>query len=166
MVTARLYKDGLLSAQQTAAALAAAVLERGVDEESLRRGYGPVLEQFRRDNRYAAMVFLIHRVVFSSSVLSRFLYQALITERKNTPAAQRLLENILWKIASGDDRYEQVFRALMRPLVLWSILNGGITVTMRNYLAELVFGLRWGGLGRRRRGRRRPSRWSRTSSGS
>lgn len=148
MVTARLYKDGLLSAQQTAAALAAAVLERGVDEESLRRGYGPVVEQFRQDNRYAAVVFLIHRVVFSSSVLSRFLYQAVITERKSTPAAQRLLENLLWKIASGDDRYEQVFRAMMRPLVLWSILSGGIAVTLRNYLAELLFGLRWSGLGR------------------
>jgi 2-polyprenyl-6-methoxyphenol hydroxylase-like FAD-dependent oxidoreductase len=148
MVTARLYKDGLLSAQRTAAALAAAVLERGVDEESLRRGYGPVVEQFRRDNRYAAVVFLIHRVVFSSSVLSRFLYQAVITERKTTPASQRMLENILWKIASGDDRYEQAFRAMVRPLVLWSILSGGIVVTLRNYVAELLFGLRWSGLGR------------------
>lgn len=148
MVTTRLYKDGLLSAQQTAAALAAAALEQGVDEESLRCGYGPVVEQFRRDNRYAGVVFLIHRVVFSSSVLSRFLYQAVITERKSTPAAQRLLENLLWKIASGDDRYEQVFRAMMRPSVVWSILSGGIAVTLRNYLAELLFGLRWSGLGR------------------
>lgn len=148
MVTTRLYKDGLLSAQQTAAALAAAALAQGVDEESLRCGYGPVVEQFRRDNRYAGVVFLIHRVVFSSSVLSRFLYQAVITERKSTPAAQRLLENVLWKIASGDDRYEQVFRAMIRPVVLGSILTGGIAVTLRNYLAELLFGLRWSGLGR------------------
>lgn len=148
MVTTRLYKDGLLSAQQTGAALAAAVLERGVDEASLRCGYGPVVERFRRDNRYAGAVFLIHRLVFSSSVLSRFLYQAVITERKSTPAAQRLLENLLWKIASGDDRYEQVFRAMMRPAVLGSILAGGIAVTLRNYLAEVVFGLRWSGMGR------------------
>ncbi|MCW5555357.1 MAG: hypothetical protein KIS67_24745 [Verrucomicrobiae bacterium] len=148
LVVTRLYKDGLLSAQQTAAALAATALERGVDEESLRRGYAPVIGQFRRDNRYAALVFLIHRVVFSSSVLSRFLYQAVISERKNASAAQRTLEQILWKIASGDDRYEQILRAMMRPSVLWSILSGGVLVTLRNYAAELMFGLRWRGLGR------------------
>lgn len=148
LVVTRLYKDGLLSAQQTAAALAAAALERGVDEASLRRGYAPVIDQFRRDNRYAALVFLIHRVVFSSSVLSRFLYQAVISERKNAVASQRTLENILWKIASGDDRYEQVFRAMVRPSVLWSIISGGVLVTLRNYAAELMFGLRWRGLGR------------------
>ena len=148
MVTARLYKDGLLSAQQTARALADAVLEGGVDEDSLRRHYGPVVRQFRRDNRFAAVVFLLHRVVFSSSVLSRFLYQAVLTERKHTPAPKRNLENILWKIASGDDRYEQVFRSMMRPSAWWSILNGGVAVTVRNYSAERLFGLRWADLGR------------------
>jgi flavin-dependent dehydrogenase len=148
MVTARLYKDGLLSAQQTAQALAEAVLEGGVDEGSLRRHYGPVVRQFCRDNRYAAMVFLLHRVVFSSSVLSRLLYQAVLTERKNTPAPQRNLEKILWRIASGDDRYEQVFRSMMRPMAWRSILIGGVAVTFRNYLAELFFGLRWAGFGR------------------
>lgn len=148
MVTARLYKDGILSAQQTAGALADTVLDGGVDEASLRRGYGSVVRQFRRDNRFAAVVFLLHRLVFSSSVLSRVLYQAVLTERKNTPAPERTLERILWKIASGDDRYEQVFRLMMRPSVWWSILIGGVAVTVRNYLAELVFGLRWAGFGR------------------
>lgn len=148
MVTARLYKDGILSAQQTARALADAVLEGGVDEDSLRRHYGPAVRQFRRDNRFAAVVFLLHRMIFSSSVLSRFLYQAVLTERKSTPAPERSLENILWKIASGDDRYEQVFRFMMRPSVWGSVLIGGVAVTVRNYLAELFFGLRWADLGR------------------
>lgn len=148
MVTSRLYKDGLLSAQRTASALASVALDQGVDEPSLRWGYGPVVEQFRRDNRFAAAVFLLHRLVFGSSVLSRFLYQAVLTERKSAPATQRKLENLLWKIASGDDHYEQLFRAMMRPSVLGSILVGGIAVTLRNWLTELVFGLRWAGLGR------------------
>ncbi len=149
LVTARLYKDGILSAHQTARALADTVLDGGVDEASLRRGgYGWVLRQFRRDNRFAAVVFLLHRLVFSSSVLSRLLYQAVLTERKNTPAPRRTLERILWKIASGDDRYEQVFRLMMRPSVWWSILIGGVAVTVRNSLTELVFGLRWVGFGR------------------
>ena len=71
LVTARLYKDGILSAQDTARALAETVLASGIDEDSLKRGYTPVLERFRRDTRFARVVFLIHRVFFSSSVLSR-----------------------------------------------------------------------------------------------
>lgn len=148
MVTARLYKDGILSAQQTAEALADAVLQGGVDAASLRHHYGPVVRQFRRDNRYAAVVFLVHRVVFSSSVLSRWLYQAVLTERKNKPAARRTLEKILWRIASGDDRYAQVIRSMMHAPVWSSILFGGVAVTLRNYIAELIFGLHWTGFGR------------------
>lgn len=147
LVTSRLYKDGLLSAQQTAAALAATVLNRGVDEESLRAGYGPIVEVFRRDNRFAAVVFLAHRLVFGSSVFSRFLYQAVLTQRKSRHAAQRTLENILWRIASGDAPYETVLRTLARPSVIGSILWGGVAVTMRNWLAEMFFGLSWTGLG-------------------
>ena len=67
LVTSRLYKDGLLSAHRTAAGLAAASLENGIDERSLRQGYGPVVERFRRDNRYATVVFLLHRATRGAS---------------------------------------------------------------------------------------------------
>jgi 2-polyprenyl-6-methoxyphenol hydroxylase-like FAD-dependent oxidoreductase len=148
MAATRLYKDGILSAQQTAAALVQTVLNQGVDEASLRRGYGPAVGRFCRDNRFAAVVFLLHRVVFSSSILSRVLYQAVLTERKNRPAPDRTLEQILWKIASGDDRYEQVLRSMLQPAVGMSILSGGTFVTLRNYFIELTLGLHWTGLGR------------------
>ena len=148
LVTARLYKDGILSAQDTARALAETVLASGIDEDSLKRGYTPVLERFRRDTRFARVVFLIHRVFFSSSVLSRVLYQAVITERKTTPGGRRRLEQILWRIASGDDDYENIFRSMIHPATVWLVLTGGMLVTFRNHLTELLFGLRWEGFGR------------------
>src|SRR5260370_1049133 len=58
MVTARLYKDGILSACQTARALAETVLRVGMDAASLEEGYGPTLRRFRRGNRLASFVFL------------------------------------------------------------------------------------------------------------
>jgi flavin-dependent dehydrogenase len=148
IVTARLYKDGILSAQQMARKLAETALTRGIDTRSLEEGYGPVLKKFRRDNRLASFVFLLHRVFFSSSVLSRVLYQAVITERKTTPSGRRQLERILWRIASGDDDYREIFFSMLHPATLYSIVTGGILITMRNYLAELCFGLRWEGFGR------------------
>jgi flavin-dependent dehydrogenase len=148
IVTTRLYKDGILSAQRTARALAETVLGFGIDGDNLKQGYGPTLRRFGRDNRFASIVFLLHRLFFSSSVLSRVLYQAVITERKTTPNNQRHLENILWRIASGDDEYEDIFLSMICPATVWSILTEGGLVTLRNYLTELVFGLRWEGFGR------------------
>jgi len=148
MVTTRLYKDGILSAEHTARALADAVLDRGVDAGAIQRRYRPTVRAFTRDNRFAAIVFMLHRIVFGSSILSRVLYQAVLTERKGTPAPRRRLERILWKIASGDDRYEQIFCDMMRPSAWWSILVGGALVTLRNFAAEVFFGLRWAGFGR------------------
>jgi len=148
MVTSRLYKDGILSAHQTAEALAETLVGEGVDEASLRRGYGPTLKRFVRHNRFAALVFLLHRCFFSSSILSRVLYQAVISERKTTPTARRHLEKILWRIASGDDEYEEIFWSMVHPAMVWAVLIGGGMVTLRNYLTELVFGLEWEGFGR------------------
>jgi flavin-dependent dehydrogenase len=148
LVTARLYKDGILSACQTARALADTVLRLGVDARSLAEGYDPTLRRFRRGNRLAAFVFLVHRLFFSSSVLSRVLYQAAITERKQTPSHRRHLEKLLWRIASGDDDYEAIFFTMVHPATVWSVLTGGALITLRNYLTELVFGLHWEGFGR------------------
>lgn len=148
IVTARLYKDGVLSAHRTARALAHAVLRVGIDAQSLRQGYEPTLRRFRKDNRVASVVFLLHRLFFSSSILSRVLYQAVITERKTTPSPHRHLERILWKIASGDDEYRKVFRDMMHPATIWAILAGGGLITLRNYFTEVCFGLRWEGVSR------------------
>src|ERR1035441_3336556 len=49
IVTTRLYKDGILSAQRTARALAETVLELGIDAGSLKQGYGPILRRFRSE---------------------------------------------------------------------------------------------------------------------
>jgi flavin-dependent dehydrogenase len=148
MATSRLYKDGILSAHHTGSALAETLLGRGVDRQSLQTGYAPTIRSFRRDNRFAAVVFFLHRIVFSSSVLSRVLYQAIITERKAKVAEQRRLERILWNIASGDDPYEVTFRAMIHPAALWLILSGGLWVTLRNYITECLFHLNWEGFGR------------------
>jgi hypothetical protein len=90
----------------------------------------------------------MHRLFFSSSMLSRILYQAVITERKGTPSNRRHLEKILWRIASGDDDYQAIFLSMMHPATIWSVLTGGALITLRNYLTELAFGLRWEGFGR------------------
>lgn len=148
MAAARLYKDGILSAHMMAIALAHCVLEKGVDAESLGRSYWPVVRSVKWDNRCGQTVFMMNRVAFRHPTLSRILYQAVLTERRTTDARDRRLEHLLWKIVSGDDSYSRILLQIAKPATVLSVLVGGVLVTFRNYLTEVLFGLRWGELGR------------------
>jgi hypothetical protein len=148
MAVSRLYKDGLYSAYVTGSALADCILMEGIDRASLKEHYLPVIQGFHVDNRFGRAVFLLNRVVFSRPVLSRILYQALLTERKTKPKEKRRLADLLWRIVSGDDSYRRILKAMFRPTSVWLILTGGLLVTLRNYATERVFGLVWEGFGR------------------
>jgi flavin-dependent dehydrogenase len=143
MAVSRLYKDGILSAHLTAAALADCILDVGIDKESLKRSYWPTVRQFARDNTFGRVVFLLNRLTFTSPILSRVVYQAMITERKRKPRYERRLGQVLWNIASGDDSYGRVLLSMFHPASIALILVGGFLTTVRNLLTELVFGLKW-----------------------
>lgn len=144
MVVSRLYKDGILSSYLTAAALVDCISETGVDRRSLKKRYWPVIKQLGRDTWCGRLVFLLNRVTFSNRVLSRMLYQAVMSERKTKPQSKRKLAHLLWQIASGDETYARILASMFRPATLAAVGIGGILVTVRNYLAELVLGLKWG----------------------
>jgi hypothetical protein len=148
MVVSRLYKDGIFSAYTTASALADCVIETGIDRTSLQARYWPVVRGIHRDNRSGRAVFFVNRLIFSHPVLSRIVYQALLTERKTKPQHKRRLANLLWKIASGDDSYHRILASMFHPATVWAVLVGGGLVTGRNYLTERIFGLSWEGFGR------------------
>jgi flavin-dependent dehydrogenase len=148
MAVSRLYKDGLYSAYVTTSALADCVLDKGIDQASLARYYGPVVRAFHRDNRYGRVIFLLSRSVFAHPALSRVLYQAILTERKTTPRDKRRLAHVLWRIASGDDSYRHILAAMLHPASIWLILVGGLLTTIRNQATERLFGLNWTGIGR------------------
>lgn len=119
-----------------------------MDRDSLRKCYRSVIREFRVDIWYGKLVFMFNRITFSSPILSRILYQAVITERKTRIKRYRRLEDIVWRIASGDDKYRNIFFAMFHPVTISSILIGGVLITLRNYLTELLFGLKWQGFGR------------------
>jgi hypothetical protein len=152
MAVSRLYKDGLYSAWTTSAALVDCMLDRGVDRDSLRRWYAPVVTAFDRDNLYGRVIFRVSRWVFSHPAFSRVIYQAILTERKTTRPSQWRLATVLWQIASGDENYRRIFAGMVRPASLWLILTGGLLVTVRNQLTERLFGLDWRGVGRHQTG--------------
>ena len=148
MATSRQYKDGILSAHNMAQGLAAAVFAEGVDYNSLQRGYSPIIASFNRDNRYAAIIFFLYRWFFASPTFSRIIYQTFASEKKGKPEHARRFKRIFWAISSGDGAYEDIAWSMLRPATLWSIFVGGVLVTLRNWLAELFFGLDWKGVGR------------------
>lgn len=148
MAVSRLYKDGIFSAYITASALADCILEKGIDRESLRKNYWPTIKKIHKDNLYGRHLFKFNQIAFSHPVLSRMLYQSILTERKTKPEGNRRLADIVWKVVSGDDSYRNIWTARMHPTVIFDIFKGGVLITLRNCLAELLFGLKWRGFGR------------------
>lgn len=148
MATSRQYKDGILAAHDMARDLATAIVERGTALASLAAGYEPTLRKFRRDNRFASVIFFLYRWFFTHSSPSRIIYQSFATERKLRQRDLRSFERIFWAISSGDDSYEEIARAMLRPSTLWKIVIGGGLITLRNWLTELFFGLDWRDIGR------------------
>lgn len=148
MATSRQYKDGILAAHNMAASVVDCMFNRGIDADSLESGYGPTIAEFRRDNRYAAVIFTWYRWFFVNPFLSRVIYQAFTSEKKAKTEGQRDFKQIFWAIASGDRSYEDIARSLLHPATLWLILRGGVYVTLRNWLTERFFGLDWRGIPR------------------
>jgi flavin-dependent dehydrogenase len=148
MAVSRLYKDGLYSAYVTASALADCVAAEGIDRAALARCYYPVVKRLHLDNRYGRLLFGLSRTVFSHPALSRVLYRAVLTERMERMPSQRRLGDVLWRIASGDDSYSHILRAMVHPASVRLILAGGLVGTVLDRLAEIVFGLDWTGVGR------------------
>lgn len=148
MVVSRLYKDGIFSAYSMASALADCILDVGIDRASLKKSYEPVVKRFNQDNKFGAVVFLLNRAIFSRRIFSRMFYQAVLTERKRRPRHKRRLTDVLWRIASGDDTYRRILLSMYHPATIWTIFVGGMLVTIRNCMAEWMFGLNWEGFGR------------------
>ncbi|MGA3082331.1 MAG: hypothetical protein ABSD44_13330 [Terracidiphilus sp.] len=146
-VGARLNKDGLYSAHETASRLAQAVLHEGIDKQALARGYGKTVQWLVGDNRFGRIVFAVSRIAFTLPVVSRIVYQAFATEYKVRDEPSRPLSGVLWKIASGTADYREVFREMRGYAVLRSVLEGAL-VTLRNVAFELLLGVQWGDYGR------------------
>ena len=148
MATSRQYKDGILAAHDMARDLAAVIVDRGTSLASLASGYSPTLARFRRDNRFASLIFFVYRWFFTHSSLSRIIYQTFASERKSQHRSRRSFERVFWAISSGDENYEQIASAMLRPSTLLKILSGGVYITVRNWLTERFFGLDWSDMGR------------------
>ena len=146
-VASRLNKDGLYSAYITAEKLAKAVLDQGVDERALKRGYGKAIGRLANDNLYGRAVYAISRTAFTLPLLSRVAYQAFATEYKVHRQGDRPLSRMLWKIASGTADYGEVLGEMLSWGVLRSVLSGA-GITLRNVAVELLVGLKWGKFGR------------------
>lgn len=148
MATCRKYKDGILSAFTMAREIAETALEVGVDSESLRKGYAPVITRFQRDNLYAVIIFSLYRIIFINPYLSRIIYQTHVSEKKRRPASLGHFSWIMWAIASGDDNYRRIAWQMLRPRTLLQIFTGGVLVTMKSNFWEYFFDLNWRNLGR------------------
>jgi hypothetical protein len=143
MATTRMYKDGILAAQNMGASIAETIIGTGIDGHSLAVGYGRTIDSIHNDNRYCAIILVLYRWFFVNPLLSRIIYQAFVTEKKTCTESKRKFKNVFWAISSGDMTYREIAWEMIRPKTLWLIFTGGFVVTVRNLVTEMLFGISW-----------------------
>jgi flavin-dependent dehydrogenase len=117
---ARLYKDGIFSANYTAESAMRTALELGIDGESFRTGYAPAARRIALDNRYGVILFRISTAIVQSPRLSSaFLYSLRLDERR--PPQKKILARLIWGMLTGDESYRELFRMSFRPRELAEI---------------------------------------------
>jgi flavin-dependent dehydrogenase len=117
---ARLYKDGIFSANVTAESAMRTALELGIDAEAFRTGYAPAARRVALDNRYGEILFRISTAIVQNSRLTAaFLYSLRLDERR--PPQKKILARLIWGMLTGDESYRELFRMSFRPRELAEI---------------------------------------------
>jgi flavin-dependent dehydrogenase len=119
----RYLKNGIESALFTSLWAAKTAVEQGIDKDSFERNYKKHYhEYFTIDNRYGKAMFFLHRIVSSSSILSRSSINILKEEAKSQEK-QHWLSDILWHMFAGDKPYRRIFRKMIILSKLYLILK-------------------------------------------
>jgi flavin-dependent dehydrogenase len=117
---ARLYKDGIFSANTTAEAAIRTAFDLGIDAEAFRAGYAPAAFRIAVDNRYGEILFRISTAIVQNSRLTAaFLYSLRLDERR--PPEKKILSRLIWGMLTGDESYRELFRMSFRPRELAAI---------------------------------------------
>lgn len=116
----RYLKNGIESALLTSLWAAETAIEHGIDRDSFEKNYKKRYQRyFTHDNRYGKVMFILHRLVSSSRLISngciRVLHEESVQKEK-----RYWLSDILWHMFAGDKPYRRIFRKtlILRKLLL------------------------------------------------
>jgi len=106
----RYLKNGIESAYFTSQWAAETAIEKGIDRDSFEENYGKrCLKFFSSDNKYGKAMFLLHKIVTSSKLISLSCMQILWKEGKDKENPY-WLSDILWHLFAGDKAYKKIFK--------------------------------------------------------
>ncbi len=110
----RLNKDGIGSAYRTAKAAAATAVFSGISANDFRKGFGPICNSIRRDNRFGRLLFIIVSIIKKSDFLTQTVMRMTKMEQDKR-SNQRPMSMILWDMFTGSAPYRDVFLRSLRP---------------------------------------------------
>lgn len=113
----RLYKNGLESAYVTGRAAAETAVEHGISSEAWERHYLPVCRSIAQDSLFGHALFWTKDHLFSVRPLARMLVRAADREQQLYPSPDRIINQSLWSMFTGDRSYRWIARTALRPRV-------------------------------------------------
>jgi hypothetical protein len=122
---ARLNKDGIGSAYRTSKVAAVTALFRGISYIDFEKGYKPIYQNIRNDNRFGRILFAFIDLIKSKRFLINGVMQMTKNEQKKQ-GKQRRMSYIMWDMFTGSAPYRDIFLRSLHPLFIsrfiWNIL--------------------------------------------
>jgi flavin-dependent dehydrogenase len=119
--TSKLYKNGIGAAYITAKAAATTAIFNGVSSNDFEKYYLPACRSLHFDNSIGKSVFMVTRIIKSSSLLKRGVVKTVIKEQKKS-GKKRNMSTVLWDTFTGSAPYKEIFLRTLRPSFLISLL--------------------------------------------
>ncbi len=107
----RLYKDGIGSAFSTAEKAVQIALTFGISEAAFSKGYKPLCQEIRNDNRYGRILFRLWAWTLRFPDLMRA-WVGILKSEENLQGSQRIHSRILWGMFTGGEPYRDLLRKL------------------------------------------------------
>lgn len=105
----RYLKNGIESAYFTSLWAVETAIEHGVDKDSFERFYKQRYHNFFTvDNRYGKVMFIIHRLLSSNTLISKSSIK-ILKEEASQKMTKYWLSDILWHMFAGDKPYRRIF---------------------------------------------------------
>jgi flavin-dependent dehydrogenase len=129
--TSKLYKNGIGASYITAKAAATTAILNGVSADAFKQHYLPACKSLNYDNSIGKIVFLVTKIIKSSSILKRAVIKIVNKEQSN-PRKNKNMSTVLWDTFTGSAPYREIFLRTVTPGFLSSLVWNTLTSLVKS----------------------------------
>lgn len=125
----RYYKNGIESALITAILAAETIINSGISEKEIKKGYWKRARKIAFDNYFGRLLFRLNDFIARVG----FIVESHLRIVRSGHFTSSILKDILWNLFTGNKEYKKIFIKTLHPFLLLTMIVSG-TITIFNNL--------------------------------